>query len=188
MLYAARTRAESSWAKTCWKSDEICESLRGQGWRLVRRNRGWIPARSSTPRSTSRWLSDLGLLESVYDAVLAYEPGRRGLRTVRQQTVAVICEAIRIDTGFSGRPGRPGQRPISVSRTNGWACSSPSTCQDDRCAVRQAYGLRRTVRFERAAGDDGPAHGNRAKAAFFAWTGDVSRERQVWQPVPSPPA
>ena len=41
-----------------------------------------------------------GLLESVYDAVLAYELGRRGLRTVRQQPIPVICEAIRIDTGF----------------------------------------------------------------------------------------
>ncbi len=28
-----------------------------------------------------------GLLESVYDTVLAYEPGRRGLRTVRQQPI-----------------------------------------------------------------------------------------------------
>jgi GxxExxY protein len=41
-----------------------------------------------------------GLLESVYDAVLAYELGRRGLRTVRQQPIPVIYEAIRIDTGF----------------------------------------------------------------------------------------
>ena len=41
-----------------------------------------------------------GLLESVYGAVLAYELGRRGLRTVRQQPIPVIYEAIRIDTGF----------------------------------------------------------------------------------------
>lgn len=41
-----------------------------------------------------------GLLESVYDAVLAYELGRRGLRTVRQQPIPVIYAAIRIDTGF----------------------------------------------------------------------------------------
>ena len=41
-----------------------------------------------------------GLLESVYDTVLAYELGRRGLRTVRQQPIPVVYENIRIDTGF----------------------------------------------------------------------------------------
>jgi GxxExxY protein len=41
-----------------------------------------------------------GLLESVYDAVLAYELARRGLRTVRQQPIPVIYDNVRIDTGF----------------------------------------------------------------------------------------
>jgi GxxExxY protein len=41
-----------------------------------------------------------GLLESVYDAVLAYELGRRGLRTVRQQPIPVVYGNVRIDTGF----------------------------------------------------------------------------------------
>ena len=41
-----------------------------------------------------------GLLESVYDTVLAYELGRRGLRTVRQQPIPVVYDSIRIDTGF----------------------------------------------------------------------------------------
>jgi GxxExxY protein len=41
-----------------------------------------------------------GLLESVYDTVLAYELGRRGLRTVRQQPIPVVSEEVRIDTGF----------------------------------------------------------------------------------------
>jgi GxxExxY protein len=41
-----------------------------------------------------------GLLESVYDTVLAYELGRRGLRTVRQQAIPVIYDGIRIDAGF----------------------------------------------------------------------------------------
>jgi GxxExxY protein len=41
-----------------------------------------------------------GLLESVCDAVLACELARRGLRTVRQQPIPVICENVRIDTGF----------------------------------------------------------------------------------------
>ena len=41
-----------------------------------------------------------GLLESVYDTVWAYEPGRRGLRTVRPQPIPVVYEEVRIDTGF----------------------------------------------------------------------------------------
>jgi GxxExxY protein len=41
-----------------------------------------------------------GLLESVYDTVLAYELDRRGLRTVRQQSIPVVYESVRIDTGF----------------------------------------------------------------------------------------
>ena len=41
-----------------------------------------------------------GLLESVYDTVLAYELDRRGLRTVRQQPIPVVYEDIRIDAGF----------------------------------------------------------------------------------------
>ncbi len=41
-----------------------------------------------------------GLLESVYDAVLAHELGRRGLHTVRQQPIPVAYENVRIDTGF----------------------------------------------------------------------------------------
>src|SRR5206468_11990827 len=41
-----------------------------------------------------------GLLESVYDAVLAYELGRRGLRVVREQPIPVVYDDIRIDTGF----------------------------------------------------------------------------------------
>jgi GxxExxY protein len=41
-----------------------------------------------------------GLLESVYQTVLAYELGRRGLRAVSQQTIPVVYENVRIDTGF----------------------------------------------------------------------------------------
>jgi GxxExxY protein len=41
-----------------------------------------------------------GLLESVYDTVLAYELDRRGLRIVRQQPIPVVYEHVRIDTGF----------------------------------------------------------------------------------------
>jgi GxxExxY protein len=41
-----------------------------------------------------------GLLESVYGTVLAYELGRRGLRTVREQAIPVVYDNLRIDMGF----------------------------------------------------------------------------------------
>src|SRR5580658_1626029 len=41
-----------------------------------------------------------GLLESVYDAVLAYELAQRGLQTVSQQAIPVVYGTIRIDIGF----------------------------------------------------------------------------------------
>ena len=41
-----------------------------------------------------------GLLESVYQTVLAYELGRRGLHAVSQQSIPVVYDGIRIDTGF----------------------------------------------------------------------------------------
>ena len=41
-----------------------------------------------------------GLLESVYQTVLTYELGRRGLRAVSQQAIPVVYDGIRIDTGF----------------------------------------------------------------------------------------
>ena len=41
-----------------------------------------------------------GLLESVYQTVLAYELSRRGLHAVGQQAIPVVYDSIRIDTGF----------------------------------------------------------------------------------------
>ena len=41
-----------------------------------------------------------GLLESVYEVVLAYELEKRGLHTVRQQTVPIVYEDTRIELGF----------------------------------------------------------------------------------------
>lgn len=41
-----------------------------------------------------------GLLESVYEAVLAYELERRGLWVVRQQTIPVVYEGVRLQEGF----------------------------------------------------------------------------------------
>ncbi len=41
-----------------------------------------------------------GLLESVYEAVLAYELRKRGLRVVRQKPIPVVYEEVRLDEGF----------------------------------------------------------------------------------------
>jgi len=41
-----------------------------------------------------------GLLESVYEATIAYELKRRGLEVIRQQAVPVIYEDVRLDIGF----------------------------------------------------------------------------------------
>ena len=41
-----------------------------------------------------------GLLESVYETLLSYELGRRGLGTLRQQPIPVVYEGIRIEAGF----------------------------------------------------------------------------------------
>ena len=41
-----------------------------------------------------------GLLESVYEAVLAYELEKRGLRAIRQQAIPVVWQGTRIEVGF----------------------------------------------------------------------------------------
>ncbi|RYG21212.1 GxxExxY protein [bacterium] len=41
-----------------------------------------------------------GLLESVYQATLAYELGKRGLSVVSQHGVPVVYEDVRLDLGF----------------------------------------------------------------------------------------
>ena len=41
-----------------------------------------------------------GLLESVYEMVLAYELERRGLRTVRQAPIPIVYDGTRIELGF----------------------------------------------------------------------------------------
>jgi GxxExxY protein len=41
-----------------------------------------------------------GLLESVYEVVLAGELENRGLRTVRQQAVPIVYHGARFETGF----------------------------------------------------------------------------------------
>jgi GxxExxY protein len=41
-----------------------------------------------------------GLLESVYEAVLAYELRRRNLQVARQVPIAVVYQGLRFDEGF----------------------------------------------------------------------------------------
>ena len=41
-----------------------------------------------------------GLLESVYETVLAYELKKRGLKVERQMLVAIVFEGIKFDEGF----------------------------------------------------------------------------------------
>ena len=41
-----------------------------------------------------------GLLESVYEAALAYELDKRGLSITRQQAIPVVYEAVRLRTAF----------------------------------------------------------------------------------------
>lgn len=41
-----------------------------------------------------------GLLESVYEAVLAYELRKRGLRVVRQKPIPVVYEEVQLEDGF----------------------------------------------------------------------------------------
>lgn len=41
-----------------------------------------------------------GLLESVYEATLAYELRKRGLAVLRQVSIPVVYEEVRLDEGF----------------------------------------------------------------------------------------
>ena len=41
-----------------------------------------------------------GLLEFVYEAIMASELGRRGLKSVRQQPVPVVYDSVRLKVGF----------------------------------------------------------------------------------------
>ncbi len=41
-----------------------------------------------------------GLLESVYEAIMAYELRKRGLHVLQQQALPVVHEEVRMDVGF----------------------------------------------------------------------------------------
>ena len=50
-----------------------------------------------------------GLLESAYEACLAYELSKRGLRVERQKLLPIEYDGMRIDAGYRLRP--VGRRP-----------------------------------------------------------------------------
>ena len=79
--------------------------------RVVSANHATLSLRSSvTENEISKQIVDSayrihtalgpGLLESVYEAVLAHELESRGLRAVRQLEVPVVYRCTRIETGF----------------------------------------------------------------------------------------
>jgi GxxExxY protein len=41
-----------------------------------------------------------GLLESVYETIMAYQLQKRGLQVLRQQAIPVVYEEVRMDLGF----------------------------------------------------------------------------------------
>jgi GxxExxY protein len=41
-----------------------------------------------------------GLLESAYEACLAYEPVRQGLKAEQQKPVPIVCRDVRLDCGY----------------------------------------------------------------------------------------
>ena len=79
-----------------------------------------------------------GLLESVYDTVLAYELDRRGLRTIRQQPIPVVYENVGIDTGF--RADLIVEDKVIVEVRGSPRAGSPEAASDLSPARRQATG------------------------------------------------
>jgi GxxExxY protein len=58
------------------------------------------PPRSSTPAFKIHTALGPGLLESVYEAVLAAELTKRGLVVVREQAIPVDYEGVRLEVGY----------------------------------------------------------------------------------------
>ena len=81
---------------SCWRSWRLCERL--------------FLGLDVTENEVAKQIVDAayhvhtnlgpGLLESAYEAVLAYELEKRGLRTVRQQAVPIVYQGTRIERGF----------------------------------------------------------------------------------------
>jgi GxxExxY protein len=55
-----------------------------------------------------------GLLESVYEVVLAYELEKRGLHTLRQQPVPIVYQGTRIEMGFRADPMAEDQLIVEI--------------------------------------------------------------------------
>lgn len=62
-----------------------------------------------------------GLLESVYEAALAWELERRGLQVIRQQPIPVVYEEVRLSTGFVADLIINGQIIVEIKSTEGTA-------------------------------------------------------------------
>ncbi|MEJ2009520.1 MAG: GxxExxY protein [Acidobacteriota bacterium] len=62
-----------------------------------------------------------GLLESVYEAVLAEELSRRNLRVVRQQAIPVVYENVHLEVGFRADLIVEGKVIIEVKSVDGIA-------------------------------------------------------------------
>jgi GxxExxY protein len=62
-----------------------------------------------------------GLLESVYEATLAYELGKRGLTVVNQRGVPVIYEEVKLDLGFRADLVIEGKVIVEVKSVEGLA-------------------------------------------------------------------
>ena len=61
-----------------------------------------------------------GLLESVYEVVLAFELENRGLRTIRQQAVPVVYQGTRIEMGFRADLIIEDQVIVEINRSRPW--------------------------------------------------------------------
>jgi len=62
-----------------------------------------------------------GLLESVYEAVMAEELFRRGLRVVRQQAIPVVYENVHLEVGFRADLIVEGKVIIEIKSVDGIA-------------------------------------------------------------------
>ena len=82
-------------ARSSWRSWRLCERL---FWLDVTENE----VAKQVVDAAYRVHTSLGpgLLESAYEAVLAYELEKRGLRTVRQQAVPIVYQGTRIEVGY----------------------------------------------------------------------------------------
>jgi|SRR5437588_13035929 len=69
-----------------------------------------------------------GLLESVYETIMAYELNKRGLRVRRQQAIPVIHEEVRMELGFRADLIIEGKVVVEIKSIEAiWAGSQETT-------------------------------------------------------------